>query len=299
MDVVKMLTATTTREVSLVRRGANKKRYAITKSESAMSVFEAVLKTAAEGEEQLVESLKSAGADQKRIDAAVAAFRVTKGFSDVITPEDAELIAKAAKGDEDDEDESDDLPAFMKGKKSKKTKKSAEPDLSALDPATRAQVESVFKSNQDLTAQIGQLTNVVKGLVDSGTKQQYVAKAASEYSHIPGTPDEIGAVLKSAHDASPELGAGIEKLLGMVNGLVQKSAMLGSVGTPGGAGAGGSAWSRIETMAGQLTLKSDSGVEMSKEQKVAHVIAKTAEGRQLYREYLAENPAQRAKHNFG
>lgn len=306
LETIKMLSNLHTAEVSLVRRGANRKRYAITKSEEYHmpfnpKVLEAVLKTAAEGEDKLIATLKAAGADEKRIDAAVAQFRVQKGFADVVTAEDAELIAQAtgvAKKDETDPDEpdDDDMPALLK-KKAKKTKKSAEPDLSQLAPETRAQVEAVFKSNEALVGQVESLTGMVKTLVDNGAKSEYVAKAAKEFSHIPGTPDEIGIVLKSAHDASPELGAGIEKLLGMVNGLVRKSALLGSVGSTGGAGAGGSAWERIQTLATGLTMKAGDK-DMTPEQKIAYVTEKTAEGRALYKEYLGENPAQRAKYNF-
>ena len=68
-----------------------------------------------------------------------------------------------------------------------------------------------------------------------------------------------------------------------------------SMGVAGAQAVGGSALTKIEALASGLTMKSDSGKEMTKEQKFAHVITKTAEGRDLYAQYLAEHPKQRAQ----
>ena len=67
---INMLTNLGTKELSLVRRGANNKRFALTKSEDVMPLEEllkSVLETPAEGEDNLVASLKSAGADEEAI----------------------------------------------------------------------------------------------------------------------------------------------------------------------------------------------------------------------------------------
>lgn len=303
---VKMLTNLGTHEISLVKSAANRKRYAITKSEEdKMKIAKAVIETPAEGEEQLIATLKSAGADEKRIDAAVAAYRIQKGFADVVTAEDMEAVAKAMepvakakKAKEEDPaepDEDDDMPAFLKKKKAKKSAELEVPSLEALPPEQRAQVEAVFKSNATLMNQVTALTNTVQGLISTNTEKEYVAKAAAQYKHVPGSHAELGQLLKSAHENG--IGAGIEKLLGTVNELVQKSGLMTTLGSPGGgAGAtGGSAWTRIEQLAGGLTLKSEKGVEMTVAQKVWHVCTKTAEGKALYHQYLLENEAQRSK----
>lgn len=257
-----------------------------------MKVMEAVLKTAAEGEDTLIASLKAAGADEKRIDAAVALYRIQKGFADVITDADTAIVSKAfgkkPKKDEAADEDEDDM------EKSKKSAQTA--DLSKLDPETRARVEAVFKSNESLASQVGQLTSTVKSLIDNGSQREFVAKAEKQFTHIPGKPEEIGLMLKSAHGVSEQFGKQLEDLLGMVNGLVQKSAMFGTAGTAGGASPGGSAWTKIEQLAASLVMKSDKGAEMTKEQKIEYVTTKTAEGKALYREYLAENPAQRSRH---
>lgn len=307
---VKMLTQTQTHEVSLVRRGANRKVFAVTKSESFMDPLKAVLSTPAEGEEQFVAALKSAGADQARIDASVAIYRIQKGFADKLKTEDhvaiaksagLELAAKAKKADdEEDEDEEDDedMPAFLKKKKAKKSAEALA--LEGVSPEAAAKIEAAFTAKSaevtELTETVKSLSGMVKTLVEKSDTQQYVAKAARDFAHVPGTPDEIGAVLKSAEKAG--VGDVIGKLLGTVNTLVQKSALFGNVGTAGAAGTSGDAWSKIEKLATGLTMKSESGAEMSQAQKISYVMKSTAEGRELYRQYLADNPAQRAKHNF-
>lgn len=265
-----------------------------------MDPIKAVISTPAEGEEQFVATLKSAGADENRIAAAVAAFRIQKGFADVLKSEDVEAVLKAGgfkfpPKKKDDEDMTDEEKAAAK---KKATKKSGELDLAGLAPEAQAQVQAIFKSHEALEAKTGRLEEVVKSLTEATLTREYVAKAAKEYSHIPGTAAELGLVLKSAHESSPELAKGLEKILSAVNGLVQKSALLSPSGVAGGAAPAGSAMQRIETLAHGLTLKADNGKEMSKEQKVTYVCTKTAEGAALYREYLAENPAQRAQYNF-
>lgn len=302
-----MLTRMQTAELSLVKRGANKKSYAFAKSENAMNPIHAVMSAPAEGEEQFVALMKSAGASEERVEAAVAAYRLQKGFADVLKSEDLAVIAKAAgykkaakKGEDDEEesdDEEDDKDDMPFGKKKKAaTKKSAEPDFAQLDAATRAQVQAVFKSNEELTQKSANLEGIVKTLLDERTMGEYVAKA-KEFSHVPGKPEEIAVLMKSAHDSSPELAKGLEKLLQSMNEIVSKSALLGTIGSSGSGGSsGGSAWAKLEAMADGLVMKSSDG-KLSKEQALARVM-KSAEGRVLYAEYLGEHPAQRAKVNF-
>jgi hypothetical protein len=309
-----MLTNLMTGEVSLVRSPANRKAYAIAKSETPMlNIGKAAVETPVEGEEQLVAALKSAGANAKRIEAAVASLRVQKNLSDVYTDEDMAAVAAAMnpvakakmkkdeeKEEEDEEDE--DLPAFLKDKKAKKAKKSDEPASEELSPAAKAHIERVEKANSELHANVGVLTKLVEGLVEKNQTAHFVTKAATDFSHVPGSSEEIAAVLKSAHAADPKTGAAVEKLLGTVQTLVQKSGLMGSFGSPGaGAGqatGGGSAMQTVEQMASALTMKSDSGKEMTREQKIAYVIKSTPEGRAAYRQYLMENEAQRSKYGI-
>ena len=62
IDLVTKLSQLGTAELSLVNRGANRKRYAITKSQEDNEMdIKAILNVAAEGEDQMVATLKAAG----------------------------------------------------------------------------------------------------------------------------------------------------------------------------------------------------------------------------------------------
>jgi hypothetical protein len=280
---IKMLSNLSTLEVSTVKHAANRKRFAITKSETeTMSdVIKAVLGVKAEGEDQFVATLKSAGADDKRIEAATAMYRMRKGFADVLKPEDLGVTTKAHEepdGDEQMEGETDEEYKARKTKK-KSCKSADQSDAPGLVADPR--VEALFKSNQVLSEQ-------VKQLVAKNQEMEYVAKAEREFSHVPGSAIDIARTLQAAHAAGPDTAKQIESALKSVNEIVSKSAHLQEFGSTGGGMAGG-AYQKIQALANGLTMKSDKGREMTAEQKFNHVVTNTAEGRALYTQYLEEH----------
>ena len=80
----------------------------------------------------------------------------------------------------------------------------------------------------------------------------------------------------------------ILKSLAITNELVQKSAMFQAMGVATLKGEGADTMSKLNALAAGLTMKSDSGKEMSPEQKFSYVVSKTAEGRALYEQYNEE-----------
>ena len=290
-DTVKMLLYTDTLEVSGVKRAANRKKFAITKSEISMSVVNAVIATPVEGEEQFVATLKSAGADAKRIEAATAMFRLRSGFADVLKPEDIGVLAKAHKepnGDEQGDDESDEEYKARKAKKSKNAEHQTGIDTNFkpvhksadLPPETKAQLEAMFKSNEMLAKQ-------VKDLTEQRELTEYTAKAEREFAHVPGSSVELAKTLKAAHDAGPEAEKVILVSLSATNEMAQKSELFQDMGSTGG-GLAASAHQKIQQLVNNLTMKSADGKEMTAAQKYTYVISETAEGRELYRQYNAE-----------
>ncbi len=297
---ITMLSRVQTAELTLCRRGANNRRFAVSKSlENPMKIANAVLSTPVEGEAQLVATLKSRGASEQRIEAAVAALRIQKGFADVVEDEDRDLVekslvTKAKKSDDEEEDEDDDKPAFLKEKaKKEKAKKSL--GLEDLEPEIREQITAVFKSRDDLEKKSAKLEEVVKSLVDEKTTTGFIAKAKDSFGHVPMPVADLAQLLKTAHGVSPEHGASMEKLLGQFNEVVQKSSMFANVGSSGPGRGDGSAMAKLEELAAGIVQKSAG--EMTRE-KAMDTVLKTAEGRALYKQYLTENPAQRAKHNY-
>ena len=179
-------------------------------------ILEAVMSTPAEGEDALIETLKSAGADEDAMGAAVVQFRMQKGFKDVVPDEHFAAIAKAAG-----------YVAKAEGKKPKKNP-FAKPDedegdekvkkgLETLDPEVRGTIEALFKSSKQTQDENKELRGVVKSLVDGQEEREYISKAEKQYEHVPGTSKEIGLVLKNAHGVSEEFGKNLEAIFGKFN----------------------------------------------------------------------------------
>jgi hypothetical protein len=312
---IKRMSNIVTHEVSLVRRAANKKRFAVTKSDRSNTMdpmIEAVASTVAEGEEQFIATMKAKGiVDAKKLAALVANYRITKNFSDLVTEEELEEVQKAAgykkaakklhkiaedmkktadgMMDEDEEDEDD----MYKGKKTKKS--DGELDLSVIVEAVAGKLAETFKVREaEMVKKHDQLAGIVGELLSEDRKQYFTAKAAKDLRRVPAGTEEIAMTLKSAYDADPKLGESIENLLLRVNEALVSSPVLKSFGSTGArAGGSGDAWGKIQALAGQMVQKSGDAKFTS--EKAVALVLKTEEGRRLYDEYLHENPAQRAR----
>lgn len=312
---ITMLSGLQTVELTLTKRGANNRRFAMTKGGIPMDpeVLQALVGTPAEGEDQFLATLKSQGVtDQDKIDAMVAQFRIQKGMKDLVSDDMLATVAKAAgyegtaKAVTPNEGKDDKKPDATSGKVDPKAKQGQGPtkkslDLSALDDETRGTVEAVFKSHESMAAKSAEMESVVKSLTetvgalkDEKLETHFVAKAAKDYAHLPMPDKDLGLMLKSAHDMSPEFAKGFESLLGKMDELAGNSAMLTTMGAVA-KGAGGGAWAKLEAMADGIVQKSvGSDNPMTKAQAMDFVL-KTAEGQALYREYLGDNPKQRAE----
>ncbi|MCK4795507.1 MAG: hypothetical protein KAV87_67880 [Desulfobacteraceae bacterium] len=299
---VSMLTGYKTNEVSIVDRAANKRRFALTKSESKSvmkidsEILDAVMSTPAEGEDALIEVLKSAGADEDAMGAAVVQFRMQKGFKDIVPDEHFAAVSKAAgyvaKADEKKPEKKN--PFAEKGKKKKMDEEDVKKGLETLAPEVRGTIEALFKSNKQASEENSELKAVVKSLVDSQEERSYIAKAEKQFDHVPGTSKEIGMVLKSAHNVSSEFGKNLESIFGKMNDVAKSSPVFKNMGSAGGdinASGGGDSWEQIKKAAVSHFAKSADGATMSAEQAVAKFL-ETPEGAELYKAYEADNPVQ-------
>ena len=287
-----MLTHLSTLEVSSVKKPANRKRFAITKSENQMSVdTKQVVTIAAEGETEFVATLKSEGASEDRIAAEVAIYRIKKNCADVLPQ--VEKAHKEPDGDENQgADESDD--AYMKRAKKcgfepkKKTAKSADhQELEVMDP----KVEAMFKSMNE-KMELVEKSN--RELTDRNQKLEYITKAEKEFPYAPGSTEENAMLLKSAHDAGPKAEEAMLSNLKRMSEFVQKNqTMMQATGIAGGANGNGDAEAKLQALSKSITMKSEDGSPMTDAQRMVQVL-KTAEGRDLYNQYLAEHPKQHA-----
>lgn len=349
-DTIQMLTGVKTIEISNVKRAANKHRYAMSKAagsatfqekvdailrehpnmseesarkivgamvrdekkETAMksTVVKAVLDTEAEGETEFVAMLKSAGKDEKQIEAMTALYRMQKGFADVVSAEDlkaAGLVAKAKKdddGDSDDKMDGESDAEYAKRLKKKMAKMKKYEGQTGIDPhftpvhksadaAVMAKVEEIWKAAQETAQENKRLAAEVGGLVAKNSNLEFMAKAA-DFRHVPGfSQTEMAKTLEAVSALPADKRDLIMKSLQSTEELTAKSSLFGEfgVGGSGHAVTTGPAgiMAKIDSLAKQLTLKD--GDTMSEAQKVRYVLTKTAEGRALYPLYLAEKQA--------
>lgn len=269
--------------------------------------LQAVLKTAVEGEDILIEQLKKSGATEKAIDAAVGNFRLQKSFADELSVDTFKLVTKASgmdvekaeeeeeidKSEEEDDEDEEEMPAKSK-KSKKKANKAADEKEEDCPPgdmkktkksADSAELQLVMKSNADLK-------KLVDKLVDEKSEATFIAKAVKDYSHVPGTSEEIGRTLKAAYAVSKENGEAIEKILKSTATALAATKLtesLGTTGSGGGQNATG-AWAKIQKTASEMVQKSDG--KLTKEQAIQRVMDSDPS---LYAEYLSEHPAQRAR----
>lgn len=287
--IITKLDSLQTAELSLVRRGANNRRFAVTKGMTNMDVSEvlqSVLATEAEGEQAVIATLKSAGLEGDALDVAVAHYRLQNGFADKVDAEAFGTVAKAA--------------GYLVEKTAPKPEKK-EPEKKASDSVSHKpagmpeEMEKVWKSQQDEIAALRAENETNRAELESVKKaaqrRDYVAKCEREYAHVPGmSSEEMADMLIQAESVSKSFAESLEKQWRETAEAVKKSALLRSSGSRGSDANGGDAWSRMESMAKERVEKSAGKIDMA-----AAVEAVMAENPSLYEEYLAENPAQRAR----
>lgn len=261
-----------TLEVSLVPKGANKRRFALRKGDTMDEILKAVLELDLDNEEQIDKILKADGMSDKARAACKAMLKIATGFKDEMP---ADLMTKLAK-----------LGGYAA---EKVAKADGEIDFDSIPAAVRPQVEALWKSQREASERVAKAEATLKAERDERTTREYIAKAASDYATLPGMKaDEIGPVLKALHEASPESAAKLEGVLKGAAEAIKAGELLKQVGRPT-SGVSGSAWAEIEKLADLHVAKGDAGTSRA---SAVDAVLKTADGRALYQKYLAEHPAQ-------
>ncbi|KKL72823.1 hypothetical protein LCGC14_2081050, partial [marine sediment metagenome] len=208
-------------EVSLVDRGANlKPRFSVTK-EKDMDPVQAVLQTKAEGEDKFLAALKAQGLEQKAIDAAVAHYRLSTGFKDILKTEVTIEALKAA-GIE--------LPTADPVKPADPAKpEPTDKDLENLPEAVKKKLEAM----DAVQKQYETMVETLKTERNTNRKAEFVRKAKDEFTHVPGNTEDIGQTLYDAYEVSDEFGKKIEKQLMDTQAALKSSALLTRAGVGG------------------------------------------------------------------
>lgn len=290
-------------EVSLVDRGANrKKRFPIYKQEKTMDVeIMKVLKevleteTETEAEAKLEEICKAEKVSKKGVDAIRGALRILNAFKEEL-PKDVmkKLSALAgfpfAQGDGKDDDEP--APAD-------KSRKAPVAKSDELPPEVKAIMEPILKAQADqITALQERVTKSDEALAkerDDRAMAGWVEKCEKELAFYPGKSSaDLGKMLHTLSKQDPGMAEEQFEAMKKASVAIEKSALLTDKGMkPAGsrsAAAAGSAWDAIEKLADGLVQKSEGG--LMPRGKAIQLVLKSAEGKKLYEQYLAEHPAQ-------
>jgi len=279
-SAVNMLTAVQTAEVSLVKRGANNKRFALTKSEEKMPFNElakTVLEVEAEGESKLVETLKASGVADDVIDVAVANFRIQSGFKDKLSKDAFDVVAKSSGY------------ATAEKKAEEKVIEKAHTPIEMPEEMRKAfddqQAELVA-----LRKEAAEKDERIKKIEKAAALKEYITKCESQYSHVPGlSSEEMGDMLQKAYAISSDMGQRLEKTWAETSQALKKSRLLAAQGVTSINDGSGTAWGKMETLAKELVLKTN-GLSNGKAMKIV-----MEQNPELYQEYLNENPAQQGR----
>lgn len=322
-ETINALTDIDTLELTLCKRGKNKKRYAFAKSEEgnmADEILEAlgpVLEVETEGEDKIGTIFKAVSPKGK--DAVKGAMRLLSGFKDEL-PGDvmgglADLagfdrpVAKAEPADEDEAKKKAEAKKAKEEKEAMDAKNKDNPKPKFGEPVKKADGTYEFSDDvpEEVRAHLAMLwkakdvsderatqadnrateaEKLLKSERDERLLKDFIQKSADEYSHV-GESEELGAMLLELHGSNPELQAKVEKQMAASEKRIAEGALLTELGSSGGNRSAGSAWAKICKMAEGIVQKSENGItEAAARDRVMQ------EHPDLYNEYLSENPAQ-------
>jgi hypothetical protein len=264
------------KEVSLVDKGANrKKRFPITKKEEVMDhkeILKAVLETQVDEEGQLASFFEKADVSSEGKAAAVSALRIFSSFKDALPEGSLDAISKAAgisftqSGD------------VLSGKEPKSDVNKALDGLSIED---KKHIEKAMKESE---VQVAQLQKSLKAMQDEQALASWVTKCV-DLKGFGKTSQELGEDLKKLADVDTALADKQFGTLKKASEAIQQSAMFKELGGRGES-LGGTAMSKVEKKAEMLIEKSDN---LTKAEAITQVLTQNPD---LYAEYMAENPAQ-------
>ena len=284
---VKALAKLDTVEVSLVKSGANRRRFAIFKTEDSMpleEIIRAVLETETEGEDTALGAILKSDASPKARAAMQAILRAYNGFKDEMPKGvvNAAALAKAL------DMEPGEPTKKTEPKPAKKSETATEPtlkrgDLADLPPDIASKVEALWKANANKDKAIEALSLTVKAERDERRTREFTELARSDFDNL-GEAAEVGAVLKSISDTDQELYGRVEAILKDAQARISEAPAFQEIGRrPGRAESLSGAESRMAAAVKEIVTKSGGKVD---EPGAWEVIMRDKP--ELYDEYIAE-----------
>lgn len=313
------LTDLTGYEVSLVPKGANKKkRFLVTKEDDGElemdELLEQILKEDLKDEGHIDKVAKDMGLSGDETKALKAVMKMVGAEASPLKKETLSKALKMMGGYKDDGKKDPPVKKEEKkpeaGKADPVKKEGGEPsgkggnmpnkvpvqkedgswDLSKVDESLRPVLEVVCKSNEELAKSLESQRTENKSLADK-LKEERDARVLKEfeekaksYGHLGQDAKELAVVLKSVHDADPDNSSKVEAILKAANSKIEEGNLFKESGTTGnGSGiAGADAWAKIEKHAEKVC---EDDPKIDKAEAIDLVLKKHPD---LYREYQDE-----------
>jgi len=204
-------------EVSLVDKGANKRTFAIKKSEKKeMDVIEAILAAPFEKGEAIIERLKKAELSEQAVEGIKSAVQILSAFQEEVPAnllKDLMALGGFSKQEEEEEEEKPEVaeeaapegetPEADEEEEAEKQEDEEEDEeemqkrLAALPKNMRSMVEQLWKSNKSAITKAEELEAKIKKAEDEKRLSECVAIAKAEFSALPVKADNLGSFIKS------------------------------------------------------------------------------------------------------
>ena len=287
-------------EVSLVKRGANKRKFLLYKTEDREELMKAFL-------DQI---LKSGLTDEKQIDEKINEVfpeslieKGEKRDNFISAVKGTMRLVNTLKGDLPEEKITE-LMTLLSGNVEKTVKTptattskdgtvTTEPTVTTPEgivskegkvktPVTEKTPEEILKAHDTLMKKNEDLEKIIKDEREIRLKKEFADKAAA-FKNIPGEKADLAHVMKTASETmDKETYDKFEGLLKGADAALKESALLKEAGTTGGSDAGADAWDKIEKAAVEMR-KADP--KLSNAQAIDKVMK---EQPSLYEEYKAQ-----------
>lgn len=250
-------------------------------------IMKAVLETEVDEEAKLVESIDKAGLSDKAVNALKAALRILNAFKEELPTDALDKLASAAG-----------YPKPGNGYPSpqEKQKEKEEPKPCAKSKELPKEVQDAMTTQNDALDALRKQNEIIEKQLkterDLREEAEWTQKAKTSLSHFPGkSSEELGKILKSLSDVSPEVAKQQFEAMKSASDLIATSSAVHEAGLAAkGESTPSSAMVEIVKMADALVEKS-SDVNLTRERAIRRVID-SPRGKELYNKYLAENPAQ-------